>query len=197
MEASLTGPTTTPRDPAPGRLLLVQEFVNSYDVELDADDLADLDALRSWLRERDLVGERDQLAPGDLERARAFREALRSLLEGGVGGAPAAESVQALNAIPAGALLRVSFDEEGRPALEPAGDGLDRALAELLAIIEFSSCEGTWQRLKVCAEDSCRWAFYDRSKNRSGSWCSMAVCGNRAKARSYRERHRGAGAASA
>ena len=46
--------------------------------------------------------------------------------------------------------------------------------------------DGTWRRLKACREDTCQWAFYDRSKNRSGTWCSMAVCGNRAKARAYR-----------
>jgi predicted RNA-binding Zn ribbon-like protein len=74
----------------------------------------------------------------------------------------------------------------------PVARGLDHALAEFCAIIETAAVEGTWARLKVCAQDSCMYAFYDRSKNRSGSWCSMAVCGNRAKARSYRERQRSA-----
>ena len=74
--------------------------------------------------------------------------------------------------------------------LGPAHGGLDGALARLLAIIDNASCDGTWERLKVCAEQTCRYAFYDHSRNRSGSWCSMAVCGNRAKARSYRERRR-------
>jgi predicted RNA-binding Zn ribbon-like protein len=49
--------------------------------------------------------------------------------------------------------------------------------------------EGTWSRLKACLADTCQWAFYDQSKNRSAHWCSMAVCGNRAKARAYRNRH--------
>src|SRR5581483_5023198 len=154
------------------------------------DELSDLEALRAWLGARDLIEAGDRLAEGDLERARAFREALRLLMEETADGRPEAAAVDALNAIPAGALLRVSFDAHGHPSLRPAGDGLDRALAELLSIIELSSCEGTWERLKICAEDTCRWAFYDRSKNRSGSWCSMAVCGNRAKARSYRARRR-------
>jgi predicted RNA-binding Zn ribbon-like protein len=47
---------------------------------------------------------------------------------------------------------------------------------------------GTWDRLKACRQETCRWAFYDNTKNRSGVWCTMEVCGNRAKARSYRER---------
>jgi len=52
--------------------------------------------------------------------------------------------------------------------------------------------DGSWARLKVCRSDSCRWAFYDASKNRSGAWCTMAVCGNRNKVRAYQRRRRGA-----
>ena len=45
---------------------------------------------------------------------------------------------------------------------------------------------GTWPRLKGCAQ--CEWVFFDRSKNRSGTWCSMTICGNRTKNRAYRRR---------
>ncbi|HKC76276.1 MAG TPA: CGNR zinc finger domain-containing protein [Chloroflexota bacterium] len=45
-------------------------------------------------------------------------------------------------------------------------------------------------RLKICRNETCRWAFYDYSKNRSGAWCTMAVCGSRSKARTYRQRRR-------
>jgi predicted RNA-binding Zn ribbon-like protein len=48
--------------------------------------------------------------------------------------------------------------------------------------------DGSWQRVKACRADDCHWAFYDFSRNRSGTWCDMAVCGNREKVRSYRER---------
>jgi predicted RNA-binding Zn ribbon-like protein len=190
METSSSGQTTG-RDPAPGRLLLVQEFVNTLDVEPGVDDLIDGETLRAWLAERELIGPAEALADGDLERARTFREALRTLLEERDGDPPPA-LIEALNAIPSAATLRVRFDERGTPSLAPVAGGLDRALAELLAIIELSTCDGSWPRLKVCADDTCRWAFYDRSKNRSGSWCTMEVCGNRAKARSYRARQRAA-----
>jgi predicted RNA-binding Zn ribbon-like protein len=63
-------------------------------------------------------------------------------------------------------------------------------LARLAAIVARSQAEGTWPRMKACPNDSCHWAFYDRSRNRSRTWCTMSVCGNRAKARSYRARHR-------
>jgi predicted RNA-binding Zn ribbon-like protein len=65
-------------------------------------------------------------------------------------------------------------------------------VARLLAIVECAQAEDKWVRLKVCPDDDCGWAFYDWSKNRSATWCSMETCGNRAKARSYRERQRGA-----
>jgi predicted RNA-binding Zn ribbon-like protein len=177
------------RDPAPGRLALVQEFVNTLDVQPAAEDLRDTETLRAWLARRGLIEPAEELADGDLERARSFREALRTLLEERDGDPPAA-LIEELSAIASAATLRVRFDEHGTPSLVPLSVGLDRALAELLAIIELSACDGSWRRLKVCADDTCRWAFYDHSKNRSGSWCSMGTCGNRAKARSYRARQR-------
>jgi predicted RNA-binding Zn ribbon-like protein len=48
--------------------------------------------------------------------------------------------------------------------------------------------DGTWRRLKACSAETCQWAFYDGSRNRSGVWCTMQTCGNRAKARSFRQR---------
>lgn len=194
-------PTTTDPSPppaqrrsAPGRLELVREFLNTADLAAGEDELAEPDTLRAWLRERALIGPRDRLAPGDSERALAVREALRDLLEHRSGGSPGEPAVHALNAVPAGALLRVAFDRHGTPQLEPVAGGLDRALGELFAIIHGAAIDGTWDRLKVCADDGCRWAYYDHSRNHSRSWCNMASCGNRAKARSYRRRHSAAGA---
>lgn len=187
--------TSTSRDPAPGRLVLVQELVNTLDIEQDADELPDLPSLSAWLSERGLTTSDDVLHDGDLERTRAFREGLRTLLDEHADEAERTAAIAALDAAAPAALLKVAFAADGAPALQPAQPGLDGALAQLLAIIEFAACDGTWQRLKVCAEHTCRYAFYDHSRNRSGSWCSMSVCGNRAKARSYRERRRSAPAA--
>ena len=64
------------------------------------------------------------------------------------------------------------------------------ALFELLLTVRSAQEQGTWSRLRVCANDECRWAFYDRSKNRQGHWCNMAVCGNRLKNRELRARQR-------
>jgi predicted RNA-binding Zn ribbon-like protein len=176
---------------APGRLELVREFINTADIAPREDELVDLGALRSWLRGHELIGPREQLADGDLERALAVREALRAVVEARAhASTPDIDAVAALNRLTPAALLRVAFDADGAPALEPVPGGLDGALAQLMAIIGFAAVEGTWLRLKVCADHGCRWAFYDHSKNRSRSWCNMAVCGNRAKAREYRRRRR-------
>ena len=61
-------------------------------------------------------------------------------------------------------------------------------LARLLAIIARAEADGTWARMKACPADNCREAFYDHSRNRSRTWCEMSICGNRAKARTYRRR---------
>jgi predicted RNA-binding Zn ribbon-like protein len=192
MEASVSPPDATEqRRAAPGRLELVRQFLNTADLYPGDDELVDLDALRAWLRKHGLIGAREQLQAGDLERALAAREALRSLLEArDREGAVDPASVRALNALALAALSRVAFDRDGEPVLEPAAVGLDRALAELFAAVQVAAVDGSWARLKVCADHKCLWAFYDSSKNRSRSWCNMAVCGNRAKARQYRERHR-------
>jgi predicted RNA-binding Zn ribbon-like protein len=47
---------------------------------------------------------------------------------------------------------------------------------------------GNWDRMRLCRNEDCRWAFYDRSHSRQGAWCNMAVCGNRLKNRNLRAR---------
>ncbi len=70
--------------------------------------------------------------------------------------------------------------------LVPRGRGLDAALGRILAVALTAMLDGSWPRLKACR--NCRWAFHDYSRNRSASWCSMAICGNRSKTRAYRRR---------
>ena len=174
---------------APDRLELVRQFINTADLEPGEDELTDLPALTAWLQERRLIGARERLEPGDLERALEVREALRQVLSNrGAGEAIDERAIGTLNAHPACVQMRLRFDGSGAPQLEPVGRGLEGALAELFAIIEHADADGSWARLKVCADHGCRWAFYDNSKNRSRNWCNMAVCGNRAKAREYRRR---------
>jgi predicted RNA-binding Zn ribbon-like protein len=85
--------------------------------------------------------------------------------------------------------VSLRFDSGGRVRLEPAARGIDAALGRLIAIAASAMVDGTWSRLKACRADDCHWAFYDHARNHSRHWCSMAVCGNRTKARTYRQRH--------
>ena len=177
---------------APGELRLVQDFVNTLDVEDAEEGLATPDALRDWLAERELVDGAAALSAGDLERARNVREALRELMLANNDGRLESRAVDRLNREAVAASLQVRFDPDGRARLLAAAGGWEGALGRLLAVVERAMADGTWSRLKACREDTCRWAFYDRSRNRSGSWCNMEVCGNRSKARAYRARQRGA-----
>jgi CGNR zinc finger/Putative stress-induced transcription regulator len=95
-----------------------------------------------------------------------------------------------LSRIAAGLPAQLRVTADGRPELA-AGDaaGTGRAaLARILIIAAEAATLGTWDRLKVCSASDCQWAFYDRSPTRSGCWCSMRICGARAKSRSYRQR---------
>lgn len=163
---------------APGELEVVRTFINTIDLE---DDVDTLDA--AWLKDNGLATRR--VSEAELQRARELREALRDLLSSH-GTDPSA--VARLNDLGRGAPLTVAFGAEGDAHLHPAGDGFAEIAARVLAIVERAQAGGSWDRMKACAADSCRWAFYDQSRNRSRQWCDMAVCGNRAKARSYRER---------
>ena len=180
------------RKPAPDDLVLVQGFVNTRDLEDDEEDVPDPAALGRWLAHYGLMPERAEVSEADYRQAIRVREALRSVLIAKNGGEGDPGAVDTLNAAAKSAELLVRFDAGGSAGLEPVRGGVDGALGRLLAIVERAQADGTWARLKGCPDTECGWAFYDWSKNRSATWCSMEVCGNRAKARTYRERRRGA-----
>jgi predicted RNA-binding Zn ribbon-like protein len=173
---------------APGELELVRSFVNTNDIEDRVDGVATPRLLEEWLDGHGLP--HGAVSEGDLRRAVQLREALRALLLANNGEPLDPGARDTINSIAESIRLVVRFDEQGRPELTSEGDGVDAALGSLLAIVFRSMAEGTWSRLKACGADDCKWAFYDHSKNRSGTWCSMSVCGNRAKARAYRSRRK-------
>lgn len=178
------------REPAPGDLVLVQSFINShYDLEFEdgADLLASPDALARWLNRRGLLGDAGRsLSRADVRRAVAIREGLRSLARGSAAGL----ELDGLNEGAVGARVEVRFSRTGASFVPGEGSPLDRALAIVLAIAARAMIDGSWSRLKICPGEDCGWAFYDHSRNQSGRWCSMAVCGGRAKARAHYRRRR-------
>jgi predicted RNA-binding Zn ribbon-like protein len=177
---------------APGRLEVVRQFVNTQDIEDGIEELATPAAVRAWLREHglpDVAG----LDASRMERLIGLRDTLRRLLLANNGDSSNDDQGEAalerLRAEAARVPLQVRFDDDGQSALVPGGTGIDAVIGELIGIVHEAMADDTWRRLKACRSETCEWAFYDRSRNRSGTWCSMAVCGNREKARSYRRRH--------
>jgi predicted RNA-binding Zn ribbon-like protein len=179
---------------APGRLELVRAFVNSVDLEHGTDELASPDALAAWLGERELLDAGEAPTAADLRRATDLREALRELLLAHHGDDHVADpaAIETIEAAARRARLELRFAEDAVARVAPGRGGTDGALGRLLAIVAAAQADGTWERLKACPWETCHWAFYDHSRNRSGVWCTMAVCGNRAKAQAFRQRRRGA-----
>ncbi|WP_219466976.1 CGNR zinc finger domain-containing protein [Nonomuraea rhizosphaerae] len=187
---------------------LVRDFLNTYDLDSDADELASPAELALWLRERGLIGRRDRASDDDLITALTLREALRAALRHDDGATQHNNTTQHNSAgtqhnnaahhdsagtqyetpnmsqLPS---LPLHIRITPHPELVPMEDGVQGALARIAA----ATISPSWHRLKVCAEATCQWAFIDSSKNRSRSWCSMRVCGNRTKTRAYRARKQG------
>jgi predicted RNA-binding Zn ribbon-like protein len=187
------GPQAGGRLPAPGELGLVQAFVNThYDLEHEhgAEVLHSPRALADWLAARGLLEGRASLSRADLRRAHNVREGLRALLAVNNGADPDPRALERLNRAASRPGLVIQLRADASPSFQPAGRDLDGAIALLLAIVARSRLEGTWERFKACPGADCGWAFYDYSRNQAGAWCSMAICGSRAKARAYRMRHR-------
>jgi predicted RNA-binding Zn ribbon-like protein len=187
---------------APGRLATVQAFVNTLDLEQGNDEIGSPSALDAWLRSAGLPGSAaGRSGPVELAVAVELREAVRGVLrshvthgrpaDADVTGRPSA--VTRLAGLSSAMHARISADANGSVRIVAGDSGSREALAGLMLIAAEAHTLGTWTRLKVCSADDCQWAFYDRSPTRSGCWCSMQICGSRAKSRAYRSRAAAAG----
>jgi predicted RNA-binding Zn ribbon-like protein len=176
------------REPAPGELRTVQLFINSVDIEGGTEEFSTPAALSAWLHSQGLSRRRLRLDEADLERAIAFRELLRAMALGNNGVAPGREVAREFNRQLALLPMVGRLDKTGRLRLDNVGAGLDEALGRLVVIVMSEMIGGRWTRLKACARDVCRWAFYDHSRNRAGTWCTMAICGSRTKMSAYYQR---------
>ena len=181
--------TMAGEEAVPRELAAVQALVNTIDLEDNDDQLDSPEALRRFLTGQGLLDASQPVGQADLALALELREALRAMLRVNHGEPLDPAALEVVNRATAGIPLQVAFDDQGHPVLGPASQGCRGALAALLAGVAQASAQGTWERLKACSADSCQWAFYDRSKNRSAKWCSMETCGNMNKARAYRARH--------
>ncbi|MFE3206092.1 CGNR zinc finger domain-containing protein [Embleya sp. NPDC059237] len=150
------------------------------------DHLDDPAPLRAWLTEHALDKRPDTTPETDLDAVRnalvATREAIRAALEEG--------AYQDLDAVLARGTIRLGLRAQGPteqvdiadPAWRPAWEAA-RAYLELLHTADPD-------RIRRCANPECTLWFADMSKNGRRRWCSMAECGNRAKARAHYARSR-------
>src|SRR5687768_14952355 len=149
MEDVPTTVTDSQNSGAPGDLELVRQFVNSYDAETDAEELASPAALSAWLTSRGLASAGSELGSRDLGRAIELREALRQVLLANNGVELPTGTYERLNDAVRGATLEVRFDDECRVGLVPSGGGIDAALARIASIVREAMLAGEWSRLKV------------------------------------------------
>src|SRR3978361_2069818 len=167
---------------------LVIDFVNTAGWDPEREDLPTPGALRAWLSAHGLdPGARVPTVA--LEEARAAREALRDiLLAHNEVDTDVARASEVLDTAAQRSGLGIRF-AAGSAHAEPSASGARGALGWILAEVSAGMADGTWERMKACRADDCKYAFLDTAKNRSRAWCSMQSCGNRAKVAAYRERH--------
>ena len=177
---------------------LVRQFVGLHDhlVGVTADLEPSPQTVRKFFEVQGLVPGGERLMDGQVNEALALHGALRAKVHANLGEPVPPEAIATIDRLVLAAGLRPRFRADGPPELEPTTGGFEGAVGWLLAITFLAELDGSWSHLKECASDECSAIFFDRSKNHSARWCSMRVCGNRAKVRAFRERH-GAGVADA
>ncbi len=176
------------RETATGELGLIQAFVNTLDMVPRNEELTDPNSLKGWLVARNLIDASQPVDEADLRNAHAVREAMRAVIGGRSGYPIYPVELATLNEAASASRLRMRFAPDGRARLEPELSGAVGAIGRLVAAFYAAMQDQDWERLKLCNSDACRWVFYDRSKNHSSRWCTMASCGNREKARRFRRK---------
>jgi predicted RNA-binding Zn ribbon-like protein len=171
------------------------DLLNTHELESGevVDHLHQPSDAASWFVEHDLVhpAAAEGWTADDLALVRGVRDALREVVDSVVEDRrPDPSSVTLVNAAleahrPTrleidGTALRIGHRHRGPPVAD--------ALASVASTIVAEIASGRPDRFRICANDTCRWAFYDESPTGRRRWCDMRTCGNRAKAARHRER---------
>jgi predicted RNA-binding Zn ribbon-like protein len=180
--------TRTTANVLSGELELPLAFANTLDVEEARDELGNAESLRIWLLGHHLIDSETRVSRRDLGLAIELRDALRRTLLAHSGMPLLSQELAIVNEVLARLPLDVQIDASGEPRVVARGEGVTAALGRVVCDVAKARTLGTWDRLKLCPAEDCLWAFFDSSKNRSRRWCSMNVCGNRTKTRTYRRR---------
>ena len=167
---------------------LLVGFVNTRDFDEETDAIGTAEGLERWIPRSGAGVGSPQVDAAGHRRLLALRESLRALLRANNGGEASDDDLTALRDAATRARFHVSLGPAGDLCIDPDGSDLDAFEARLLLAVERVQALGDWARLKACPAEDCQWAFVDTSRNRSRTWCSMDVCGNRSKTRRYRSR---------
>jgi predicted RNA-binding Zn ribbon-like protein len=174
----------------PSDIDLIRDFVNTRDILDDGEALATPAALSKWCLAQGLTDAEQAASSRDLRQTTELREALRQLLLANTGvEIDTAAAFQVVDRVAKRARIELCF-EECAGKLVPGAPGIAAALGTIVIAVHRAMAEGSWGRLKACRARDCEWAFVDNAKNHSRAWCSMRVCGNREKARAFRQRQR-------
>jgi predicted RNA-binding Zn ribbon-like protein len=177
------------RAPAPGSLRLVQALVNTLNAETDRDLLGTAAEAARWLMTARLMPAGSHLTGAEHRALTELREAIRQVLGGHADRRHDPEAARRLTLALASCRLTLAVDPAGGARLVSADhDPFGRVIGGVAMAIAEAAATGTWARLKCCPGQRCGWAFYDRSASSRSRWCSMQVCGARAKMRAYRGR---------
>jgi predicted RNA-binding Zn ribbon-like protein len=175
---------------APGDLELVRAFLSLHDhEERSVDSLPpSLESLRWWLGSKALVEEGDPIKDQDLAWALRVRDALTAKVQENMGEPRNVTATEFLNRAAEETGLRVCFGCGDDTPIHVDATGVRGAIGRILGTAFLAELDGRWERFRICNDPGCATVFFDRSKNKSGKWCSMSSCGNRAKVRAFRER---------
>jgi len=176
--------------PAPDDLELVRSFLSLHDHEQGNPDgmPPSLESLRWWLGAKELVGSDEPLKDQDLAWALRVRDALTTKVRENMGEGMDPDATALLNRAGEETGLRVCFGCSDGDAIHVNATGVRGAIGRILGSAFLAELDGRWERFRICHDAGCSSVFFDRSKNKSGKWCSMSSCGNRAKVRAFRER---------
>ena len=188
------------------------DFLNSVatPVDVPVDVLEDGEGLLSWLQQANLVSAdvlrstRERAIPGEIDRlagqARELREWFRVFVREHKGRPLTQADLEALE--PLNELLNRD-DRYAQVVARPRGEDGAFALAQmrrwnspealLLPIAEAMArlvCEEDFSYVKACEGPACTLLFADHTRGHARRWCSMALCGNRAKQAAHRLRHK-------
>ena len=184
----IIGASMADRETATGVVGLVQAYVNTVDIQDGPEEFSDPTALERWLVARGLMEPGQDVSEGDLKNAVAVREAIRGVIGANSGTTVYPLDIATLNEAAAASRIRARFGADGKARLEPEAGGVAGAMGRIVAAVFTAMADEDWSHLKLCGSSTCRWAFFDRSRNHSSRWCTMASCGNRQKARRFRQR---------